>query len=435
MSKCYVYAWKNVNNGKMNIGYKSPNGEEHIYITSLKNSEFWKDYSYGLMRKSILFVGDSDQANVAKSVEWYALNYATAVAKDRLYNPGNNASKGEESLIPKETKKLIIDFIEGRGEGLSILDFDKDVDFAEKLSARIKSGEFEIHQVARSIIAQYDRHQVRNKEKDLVNISKIKTAILEDPASARKIFGPIIVVVKSNGAKMIIDGNSRFAATENVIGWEILPVVYINESEFGQTELQRQDNYDLVGLYENKPSKEVKSPNTWADLKRNIVNYLVRHNFDLSKSHHVSAARNAIYARFTSVCESKQQLNGILSSILKDFDKKQAELQYEDNLLAYDTAYQQRVKAKYALEDDRSCIFAAVSEAKNMKALGYCQHAMYNDKLSKGVIVFYFNTKGEIVNENLPEKEGGSWVKKIKKAIEFHNLPIIVEVLPAFEKN
>ena len=40
MSKCYVYAWRNVNNGKMNIGYKSPNGEEHTYITSLKNTEF-----------------------------------------------------------------------------------------------------------------------------------------------------------------------------------------------------------------------------------------------------------------------------------------------------------------------------------------------------------------------------------------------------------
>lgn len=431
MSNCYVYAWRNVNNGKMNIGYKSPNGEEHTYITSLKNTDFWRDYSYGLLKKSVLFVGNENQVNIAKSIEWYALNYATAVAKDRLYNPGNNASKGDEALIPKDTKKLVVDFIEGRGEGVSLVELDEDVDFAERLSFRIKSGEFEIHQVPRATIAQYSRNQVRNKEKDLVNISKIKTALLEDPTAARNIFGPIVVVVKSNGSKMIIDGNSRFAATENVIGWEILPVVYINESEFGETELQRQDNYDLVGLYENKSSKEVKAPNTWADLKRNVVNYLVRHNFDLSKSHHVNAARGAIYARFTKVCESKQQLNGILKSILTDFEKKQAELQYEDNLLTYDAAYQQRAKTGYAFEDI-ACVFATASEAKFMKALGYCQHAMYNDKLSKGVIIFYFATKGEIVNEDTPEKEGGSWIKKLKKVIEFHNLPITVEVLPAF---
>jgi hypothetical protein len=430
MAKSYVYAWRNINNGKMNIGYKSPNGEEHTYITSLKNGEFWKDYSYGLLKKSILFVGDEKQANIAKSVEWFALDYATAVAKDRLYNPGNNASKGDDSLIPKETKKLIVDFIEGRSEGMPLLVQDEDVDFAEKLSARIKAGEFEIHQVARAVIAQYNRNQVRNKEKDLVNIGKIKTAIVEDPASARKIFGPIIVVVQANGNKMIIDGNSRFAATENMIGWEILPVVYINECEFGATELQRQDNYDLVGLYENKPSKEVKAPNTWADLKRNVVNYLVRHNYDLSKPHHVDAARGAIYSRFTSVCESKQQLNGILKSILSDFDKKQAELQYESNLLAYDEAFMARKKTECAFKDI-SCVFAKASEAKFMKAIGYCQHAMFNDKLNKGVIVFYYSNKSEIVEE----EQGAGWIKKLKKVIKFHNLPITVEVLPAFAKN
>lgn len=430
MSNCYVYAWRNTNNGKMNIGYKSPNGEEHTYITSIKNTEFWKDYSYGLLKRSILFVGTEKQANIAKSVEWYALNYASAVAKDRLYNHSNNASKGDETLIPKEIKQLVVDFIEGRSDGKSLLKADEDVNFVEQLSIRIKTGEFEIHQVPRATIDQYSRNQVRNKEKDLTNISKIKTALIEDPAAARTIFGPIIVVVKSNGVKMIVDGNSRFAATENVIGWEILPVIYINESEFGETELQRQDNYDLVGLYENKAPQEVKAPNTWADLKRNVVNYLVRHNFDLSKSHHINAARSAIYARFTSVCESKQQLNGILTSILNDFEKKQAELQYEDNLLAYDDAYMQRTKTKYAFEDV-ACVFAKASEAKFMKAIGYCQHAMFNDKLTKGVIVFYYSNKSEIVDE----EQGAGWIKKLKKVIKFHNLQITVEVLPAFAKN
>lgn len=430
MSKCFVYAWKNTVNGKMNIGYKSPNDEEHTYITSLKNTDFWRDYSYGLLKKSILYIGEEKQANIAKSVEWFALNYASAVAKDRLYNPGNNASKGDESLIPKETKKLIVNFIEGRGEGMPLLIEDEDVDFAKRLSARIENKEFEIHLVSRDILAKYSRNQVRSKEKDNAHVSKIKTAIIEDPANAREIFGPIVVVVLANGNKMIIDGNSRFAATENMIGWEILPVIYINESEFGDTELQRQDNYDLVGLYENKPSKKVTAPNTWADLKRNIVNYLFRHNYDLSKGHHVDAARAAIYSRFTDVCESKQQLNGILKSILNDFTKSQAELQYEKNLLTYDEAFMARKKTEYAFKDV-SCVFAKASEAKFMKAIGYCQHAMFNDKLSSGAIVFYYSNKSEIVDE----EQGDGWIKKLKKVIKFHNLPITVEVLPAFAKD
>jgi hypothetical protein len=426
MSRAYVYAWRNINNGKMNIGYKSPNDKEHTYITSLRNTEFWRDYSNGLLRKSILYIGQQSEASVAKSVEWFALNYAVATAKDKLYNHGNNANKGDESLIPKETKQLVIDFIEGRHDGIAPIQQDEDVDFAEALSERIKNGEFEINQVLASEVARYYRNQVRSKEKDLENIRKIRTAIMEDPAAAREIYGPIVVVVKTNG-KMIIDGNSRFEAANGILGWETLPVVFINESEFGETELQRQDNYDLVGLYENKPSKEIKSSNSWNDLKRNISNYISRHNFDLSKSHHVDRAREVIYGRFTKVCESKQQLNGILVSIINDNDKKIAELKYEKNLLVYDSKFVERYKWNNYGVKDIACVFIKASEAKFAKAIGYIHNAMYSDKLQKGAIVFYFDSKSELVTE-----ENEKHIEKLKKIIEFSNLPITVEVLPAF---
>lgn len=429
MPKCYVYAWRNINNGKMNIGYKSPNGEEHTYITSLKNMEFWKDYSYGLLKKSILYIGNENEANIAKSVEWFALNYAVKTAKDRLYNPGNNANKGEENLIPKFTKQLIVDYIEGKSDGISPLNKDEDADFVEQLSKRIKEGEFQVHNVPRVEIEKYSRNQVRTKDKVIEHIHNIRTKIVENPDRARNIFGPIIVAVKNSGEKMIVDGNSRFAATEGVVGWEILPVIYINESEFGETELQRQDNYDLVGLYENRAPEEIKEENSWSDLKRNIVNYLVRHNIDLSKTHHVDHARQIIYERFLCVCESKHQLNGILKSILNDFDKSQAELKYEKNLISYDERYLEKLKWNKYTSKDISCVIARASEAKFMKAIGYVQHSMFNDKLSKGAIVFHFTSKNELVTE-----ENEKWIEKLKKVIKYHNLSITVEVLPAFEQ-
>lgn len=431
MSKCYVYAWKNVNNGKMNIGYKSPNDKEHTYITSLKNNEFWRDYSYGLLKRSILYVGEEKDINVAKSVEWFALKYAVATNKARLYNPGNNANRHDESLIPKNTKQLVIDYIEGRSEGISLFEQHADVDFVENLHKRIKDGEFEINQIPRSEIATYPRNQVRSKDKLIDHIRKIRTGIVENPEEARNIYGPIIVSVKSSGEKLLVDGNSRFAATEDLVGWEVLPVVFINESEFGKTEVQRLNNYDLVGLYENKPSGEIKAYNTFADIKRNINNYIVRQGFDLSKPHHVDRARQEIYARFPKVCESKHQLNGILSSILTDFEKTQAQLKYEKNLIQYDTAFQERYKWDNYYSKDIACVFAKASEAKFMKALGYIQHAMYNDKLEKGAIVFHFADKRELVEE---EDKKNSNIEKIKRVIKFHNLPITVEVLPAFDE-
>ena len=52
---------------------------------------------------------------------------------------------------------------------------------------------------------------------------------------------------------------------------------------------------------------------------------------------------------------------------------------------------------------------------------------MYSDKLKSGAIVFYFDSKSELVTE---EKE--KHIEKLKKIIEFASLPITVEVLPAF---
>lgn len=430
MAKCYVYAWKNINNGKMNIGYKSPDDKEYTYITSLKNNEFWKDYSYGLLKKSILFVGNESDDKIAKSVEWFALKYACAVKRDKLYNPGNNANRFDETLIPKSTKQLVMDYIEGNSEGICPIEHDEDVDFADELNRRIKEGEFEIHQVARSELEKYPRNQVRSKDKLIEHIRKIRTKMIEEPEEARDIYGPIVVVVKASGERLIIDGNSRLAAAENLIGWEILPVVYINEAEFGETELQRADNYDLVGLNENKPQKEIKAPNTFADLKRNINNYIVRHNFDLSKPHQVDYLRQKIYARFKKLCESKHQLNGILTSILNDFEKTQAQLKYEKNLLQYDEAFQLRHKWEKYGKHDIASVFVKASEAKYMKALGYIQHAMYNEKLTKGAIIFHFVDKRELVDE---ENKETSNIEKLKKVISFHNLPITVEVLPAFD--
>ena len=431
MAKCYVYAWKNTNNGKMNIGYKSPNDKEYTYITSLKNNEFWRDYSYGLLKKSILYVGDAKDDNVAKSVEWFALKYAVAVKREKLYNPGNNANRLDESLIPHETKQLVIDYIEGVAEGMSPLEDDEDVEFAVELNRRIKQGEFEIHQVVRSEIEKYARNQVRSKDKLIDHIRKIRTQMIEDPQEARNIYGPIVVAVKASGEKLVIDGNSRLAAAENLVGWEILPVVYINEAEFGETELQRLNNYDLVGLYENKPSKEIKASNSFADLKRNINNYIVRNNFDLSILSHVDYARQKIYARFGSVCESKQQLNGILTSIIHDFEKEQAQLKYVKNLIQYDDAWVSRYKWSNYNEHKIACVVVKASEAKYMKALGYIQHAMFNEGSSKGAIVFHFVDKRELVDE---EDKETSNIEKLKKVIVFHNLPITVEVLPAFDE-
>ena len=63
-----------------------------------------------------------------------------------------------------------------------------------------------------------------------------------------------------------------------------------------------------------------------------INNFIVGQKLDLSKPIHVEHARKLIYDRYLIVSGSKKELNGILTTILNNFEKTQAELQFQKNL-------------------------------------------------------------------------------------------------------
>ena len=106
MSTVSVYGFRNRINGKMNIGVKSADGEDMLtYITSLNDEEFWGDYSKGLMEKSILFIGESKQEDLAKTIEWFALKYGISTKPDKFYLKKNNAHCVNEKLLTKKTWK------------------------------------------------------------------------------------------------------------------------------------------------------------------------------------------------------------------------------------------------------------------------------------------------------------------------------------------
>ena len=79
-----------------------------------------------------------------------------------------------------------------------------------------------------------------------------------------------------------------------------------------------------------------------------------------------------------------------------------------------------------------SFFFAAVSttqsKAKYAEVLGWIFRRMQTVDAKTGAIVLYYSTKAELVND-----EEEKWIDKLKETIRFNNLPITVEVLPAFE--
>lgn len=428
-----VYAFRHRITGKMNIGVKSADGEDMLtYITSLNDEEFWNDYSKGLMEKSILFIGEKKDEDLARTIEWFALKYGISTNPDKFYLKKNNAHCVNEKLLTKKIKQTVIDYING-GSGIVVPDTSAlDKEIVLLIHNNIREKKYQIHHIDTKTVYKYSRNQVRTNQYEPAHVRNIITGMLEKPEEAVKTFGPVIVVVEEDGSHCILDGNNRIEAAMKMVkdkkGWLTVPVVYLNYTEFGSTEKQRLNNYDTFGTLANKPPFESKKPNSKEDLKRVINNFIIREGLDLAKPTHVERARTLIYDRFLMVCESKSQLNGVLVSILNDFEKERLEMRYQKNLITYDDGFFSDYLWNKYEKHDIAAVSTTQSKAKYAEVLGWIFRRMQTVDAKKGAIVLYYSTKAELVND-----EQEKWIDKLKETIRFNNLPIIVEVLPAFE--
>lgn len=434
----FVYAHTDVETQTINIGLKTPNGEDKLtYVTSCSNPEFWKRYSLGKIERTILFIGSEMKARAA---EYFAMDFGFSIGRE-FFNAKNNAHKTDESILTIAEKKVIVDFLRGEGNGLEFGSADstkatrnKEIvtsiaNAIEAIDTPKDTKRYTKVIVALTEVLNYDRNQVRVEMDNNVVVTKIVQRMLEDPSRARETFKPITVVVLNNGDKLVVNGNTRLKAASRAPGWDTVPVVFVNESEFGSTKKIRERNFTQFGLYMNREDFEVRATNTTEDLKRNIQNFLIEEKIDLSKGTHIDRARQLIYANFDYACGSKQQLNGILNSILSDFQKSQAELQYQDNLITYDEQFFKNYSWDKYQSKNRSVVHSTVSEAANAKPLAYICRVMRRQETTMGAIILHYVSKHELASE-----AKNDWIGDLKETIKYMKLDIVVDVLPAFKK-
>jgi len=425
----FVYAWEDVDSRTLNIGLKTPQGESKFtYITSCESPDFWERYSSGKLERTILFVGSELKA---KAAEWFALDFGFKTGR-KFFNLKNNAHITDESILSSKEKEVIVNFLRGEGNGVEFGSSDstkaqRNKDIVKSIADRVEGNKYSIIYVPISEALKWDRSQVRVELDNLSTITKICQRMLEDPERARQTFKPITAVVRKDGSIIVLNGNTRLKSAEKTPGWNEVPVVFINESEFGSTEKIRLRNFTQYGLYMNREEFEIRVTNTKEDLKRNITNFLVEEEIDLSKPIHVDRARQLIYENFDYTCGSKQQLNGILNSILSDYEKNQAELSYQKNLITYDDKFFKDYSWDNYGKKEISTIHATVGEAANAKPLAYICRVMTKEKTEKGAIILHYTSKHELVSE-----EKHNWIADLKKTITYMRLPISVDVLPAF---
>lgn len=429
----FVYADQDIETNELYVGFKSDKGSDKLtYISSCESSKYWSRRQEGKLERSILFIGSEIKAKVA---EWFALDQGFKMGLP-FFNSKNNAHRIDDSILSVPEKQIIIDFLRGEGKGIENGSVDasesqKNREIVMSIAGRIESrdGYYKEMLLPVSEVSKYERYQVREELVNYSTVSKLRQRLLENPKEAKEMFLPITVVVKRDGTKMVVNGNTRLATAIKTAGWDEVPVIFVNESEFGSTNKIRENNYRLFGLYMNREPLELRVYNSQKDLKRNVVNFLVEEKIDLSKPAHVDRARQLVYMNFGYVCGSKQQLNGVINSIICDFEKTQAELTYQENLISYSEGFLSIYCWDNYRSKDISAVYSRVSETANAKPLAYICRVMARERNKKGAIVLYYTSKQEIAKE---QKDG--WILDLIKTIEYMNLPIIVDVLPQFNK-
>lgn len=423
----YLYAWLDEERDMINLGSKTPDGlDKASYITSLEDPEWWERYGWGKHKRFILAIGS---AETIKALEWFGLDYGIKSHRNRFYNKKNNAHMGDQSLLSLEMKTTVVDFIENRGKGLTIINTDaSNSELICRIANNIESRKvYKEHLFKISVVDSWNRNQVREVIVDQDAVKKIKSRLNEEPTEARKTFKPIVVVVLEDGSYLIIDGNTRLAASKGAKGWVEVPVVFINYTEFGETADVREDNYTDFGIYANRESFEIKTPNKDADLLRRINNIVVKNNLDMNEELHIDRARELAYAKLSKAVPSKRKISGLFKTFMTNFKREQAELTYQDNMITYSEDF----FSTYCWEKYKSkgiaTVHIRVPETANAKGIGYIYRVMKSTSAKRGAIILHYTTKKEIYDELQH-----NWIQDLKDTIAYGNLPIVVDVLPAF---
>jgi len=429
-SKVIVYGFRNIETQQVYIGYK-PAGKAH-YISSSGNEDFWRDYSQGLLRQHILFIGngyDEKDSQTAEALEWFALDYAFKIlGKNKMYNSHNNAHKKHESLLTSEIKSVVVDWIEFRSVGIVLENsYQKHRERVQAIVDRIKESFYTVEKVSLSKVSKFGFNQVRCEQYIPSHVNEIAQRIKEKPDNYEKNVEPIIAVVGKDIT--ILDGNNTARALQKVLGITEAPVIFINETEFGETEEVRASCYNLFGLIMNKEPEKVRVKNSDSDIKRQMQLLLDNEGLDLTKPIHVDRARKVVEDFFLhSVIPTKQKLNGLWKSFMTDFKKGQSE-KYRQNMKVYDDTFLHRYCWDKYESKDVAVIHAKMCKTEYAQVLGYICRRMKNVGVDKGAIVLHYTSPYEYLKFNNEE-----WLEDLKSTVNHIGLDITIEVLPVFNE-
>ena len=412
-----TYGWRNIENGKMYIGYHKTNEIYDGYVFSSDDLEANLAWSYGKLKRSILYRG---KQSIAITLENFLLKSVTANKNPQFYNKSVGGGEGcvkDFSNLTKAIKKVGLDWIQGIDPIDDSVKSIADNEEIEAIAQNIKEGKYKIHNEKTIEIDKLSRYQVRLLAIDPDLKEKIKVK-MQNPEKARNWIMPVIVLVHDNGHKEIIDGNHTISAAKEV-GYIEVPVVYVHFSEFKY----KRVNVHLFGNEMNHEER-IKKPNDKEDLKMAIMRFTETYtDYEIGTEEFKEAFINTF-----SKYWSNSQIAKTIESVKDHLETIEAMKNL--NFKLYEKSELKTITDKLAEENPGHAVISITSGSCYNAGVGAVANKAGELDTWNAIMVVSHRTLNEF---NLWKKKGGS-EDKLKAAMKrMHpNLKCRIEVLPAF---
>lgn len=411
------YGWRHIETGEMYIGYHKTREIYDNYVFSTDNLEANLAWSYGKLKRSILYRGDQ---SIAITLENFLLKSVNANKNPKFYNQSVGGGEGcvkDFSNLTEEIKQIGLDWIDGIDPVVETISSAANNKEIEQIARNIKDGKYKIHNEKTVEVDSISRYQVRLFAIDPDLKEKIKVK-MQNPEKARNWIMPVIVLVHDDGKKEIIDGNHTVAAAKEV-GWIEIPVIYIHFSEF----YYKRVNVHVFGNEMNHEER-IKKPNDKEDLKMAIMRFT-----ETYKDHEIGTEefKEAFISTFNKYWSNSQIAKTIES--VKDH-LETIEAMKTLNFKVYEKSELKAITDRLADENPGHAVISITSGSCYNAGIGAVANKAGELDTWDSIMVVSHRTLNEY---NLWTKKGGSKDKLNAAMKRMHpNLKCKVEVLPAF---
>lgn len=415
----YTYGWRNIENGMMYIGYRGKDEIDDGYKFSSENEELHRAWSYGKLKRSILYRG---KQSVAITLENFLLKSENAHKNEKFYNKSVGGGVGcvkDFSNLNDKIKKVGLDWIQGTDPVYVTAKSKIDKNEIAIVHENIQNGKYHVHP-AEDVkkIFNLPRNQVRLNVIENEHKESIQEQMENDPGKARKVVLPVIVCVHDSGYMEVIDGNHTINAAHDA-GWTEIPVIYIHYSEFNY----KQENIDYFGYLMNHEDR-IKKPNSKDDLKQAIMRFTNSHKELTIGDEDFKDAFIDAYGEFWS----KKQIVKSIESVKDHIETLEA--MKNRNFKVYSKKELKEISDTYAEKHPGHAVISITSGSCYNAGVGAVANKAGELDTWNAIMIVSHRTLNEY---NIFKKSGGSLEKLNAAMARMHpDLKCKVVVLPAF---